>query len=155
MITNNIDDFRIHLTQQGRLVGFDVGSKKIGVAVSDQTRTIATPHDIYQRINAKKDVNKALSYVKNYAAVGIIIGLPLNLQGEKGDGYLVANNFATKLSKQTLLPVLLYDERFTSKQSQQVMNDYSLSKAQKMKIEDKIAASFILQSALDHFSYLN
>jgi putative Holliday junction resolvase len=155
MITQNIQVFREQITQQGRLVAFDVGTKKIGVAISDQTRTIATPHDIYQRINAKKDVNKALSYVKENLVVGIVIGLPLNLQGEGGDGYLIANTFASKLSKHTTLPVLLYDERFTSKQSQQIMNDYGLSKEQKMKVEDKIAASFILQSALDHLANLN
>ena len=155
MITDNIHNFITNLPSQGRLVAFDAGSRKIGIAISDSTRFIATPHDIYSRINIKKDVNKALSYVKENAAVGIVIGLPLNLQGEEGDGYLISTNFANKLSKQTPLPILLYDERFTSKQSGQIMHDYKLSKAQKMKVEDKIAASFILQSALDHLANIN
>ena len=119
------------------------------MAISDPTRTISSPHDIYLRINLKKDVNKAISYIKAHDVVGVVIGLPLNLKGEDGDAAEVARTFAKKLSKECQRPVFLQDERFTSKQSQKVMGEYGISRAKKAAIEDKIAASFILQAVID------
>jgi len=147
-ICETMMQFIENIADKGRLVAFDVGVSKIGVAISDPTRIISSPHDIFIRINLKKDVNKAISYIKAYDVVGVVIGLPLNLKGEDGDSAQVARTFAAKLSKECKRPIFLQDERFTSKQSQKVMGEYGMSKIKKAAVEDKIAASFILQAVI-------
>lgn len=153
MLLLNIPDFVQSLPAKGRLIAFDVGLKKIGVALSDHLRIIASPCEIYPRINIRKDINKALSYIRQHEGVGIILGLPLNLEGQEGEMGDEVKNFATKLAKESDIPLYLQDERFSTKQSAKIMSDYGLSWQKKAKVEDKIAASFILQSAIDQINY--
>jgi len=153
MIITHITEFIENIPRTGRLIAFDVGQKKIGVAMSDVLRIIASPHEIYERFNIKKDVNKAHSYIKHNEVNGIIIGLPLGLSGEEGELGETIRTFASKLNKECAVPIYLQDERFTTKQAHKIMSDYSLSWKKKVLVEDKIAASFILQATLDQMNY--
>jgi len=148
-ICDTIYQFINEIGAYGRLIAFDIGTKRIGVALSDPTRTIASPNEVYNRINLKKDVNKAISYIKAFEATGIVVGLPLSLSGKDGDMCETVMAFVRKLAKESSVPIFLQDERFTSKLSQQIMSQYNITKAKKSIVEDKIAASFILQSAIE------
>ena len=149
MIYTNISEFKKQIPSYGRLIGLDVGTKRIGVAISDTHRIISSPLEIIERINIKKDINKLISVMRKHEVIGIIMGLPLKLDGNENDMCQMVKNLSSKLAKEVEIPIFLQDERMSTQSAERVLGEYSLSWLKKTKVEDKVAASFILQASID------
>jgi putative Holliday junction resolvase len=152
MIYQNLAEFITSLPSNGRLIGLDIGTKKIGIALTDALKIISSPLEIVSRINLKKDVNKIISIITKHEVVGVVAGYPLRLDGREGDMCPMVNQFISKLSKESSLPIFMQDERMSTQSAERIMNEYSLSWLKKSQIEDKIAASFILQATIDQIA---
>jgi putative Holliday junction resolvase len=145
------------LPKNGRLIGIDIGTKRIGIAISDETRLIATPKLIINRQSNSKDFTKIKELIEEYKIVGIVAGLPINLDKSEIPMTIFANNFCQNLDEflEKKLPIFLCDERLTSFEARE-FNSSKLSrkrnKSQKKFIDD-IAASIILQNFLSQIYY--
>ncbi len=140
------------LLAQPALLGLDVGEKTIGVAASDATRTIASPKCVIARGKFADDATSLLALIDDYAAGGLIVGLPLHMNGQMSPRAQAARSFAHNLMKRRDLPVVMWDERLSSVAAERAMLEADLSRAKRAARIDATAASLILQGALD---YLN
>ena len=146
MIFDTKEEF-IKNCPNGRLLGLDVGTKTIGIAITDDTRTIPTPVETLLRKGNKKDFPILLEIFKSKRVRGIIVGLPISFDEKDTDCSLFIKRFANNLSLETELPIFLQDERLSSFEAEDLMLDSIGSNATK-KVVDKIAASYILESFL-------
>ena len=134
---------------QKRILALDVGSKRIGVAVTDETNTITTGLGVINRKNLNHDFDMISDYIKKYNAGKIVIGLPLNMKGGKSGQTKKIEGFILKLKKSVDTPVATMDERLTTVQGERLLIQADISRAKRKKVVDKIAAQLILQSYLD------
>ncbi len=132
-----------------RILALDVGDKRIGVAISDQTGNIARA---LTTINQEEQnvLDKLRSLIQKYQIDNIIVGLPLKSDGTLGDQALKAQRFAESLKKETAVPILVWDERFTSVQAEKALLTMNLRRRKRKSVIDQVSASLILQSYLDH-----
>lgn len=145
-----LNDFSQNLLQnQGRLLGCDVGEKTIGLALSDTNRKIASPFSVIQRTQWKKDSEGLLKTIMDYRIVGVVVGLPLNMDGSEGPRSQSIRQFVVNLLALNDLPVCLWDERLSTVAVTRVLVEADLSRAKRRKVVDKVAASYILQGCLD------
>tara|TARA_B100000700_G_C14706957_1_gene697235 strand:- start:67 stop:531 length:465 start_codon:yes stop_codon:yes gene_type:complete len=149
VIYNNIVDFRIALGQEGALIGLDLGTKKIGVAVSDHLRTVATPLKTVVRKKFHLDTKLLLEICRNRTIKGIVIGLPLNMNGTEGPKCQSTRTFAGNLSDLTILPISFWDERLSTVAAEKLLLEADTSRKRRAELIDHVAASYILQGALD------
>lgn len=149
-----INEFASQLPHYKALLGFDYGSKRLGVAVSDLMRSIATSYKIIYRSSWEKDLAEIKKIVNEKEIGGFVFGLPLQMNGEEGDIAKEVRAFANKLTTEIPLPVLFWDERLSSSAVEKfLINDVDLSRAKRKKILDSSAAAYILQGALDALQY--
>ncbi len=146
MIFNTKEEF-IKNCPSGRLIGLDVGTRTIGVAITDDTRTIPSPVETIIRKGNKKDFPILLDMFKSKRVKGIIIGLPISFEEKDTESSLFIKRFASNLEKETELPIIFQDERLSSFVAEDLMLDEIGSNKTK-KVVDKIAASYILESFL-------
>lgn len=132
-----------------RLLGLDLGSKTIGMATSDVTRRIATPRQTITRTRFTADAEKLLGFAAAENIGLIVLGLPLNMDGSEGPRAQSTRAFARNLARLTVLPVVFWDERLSTVAVERVMLEADLSRAKRDAAVDKLAAAYILQSALD------
>lgn len=152
----NFDLFcKLSFEKGGRFLGFDVGEKTIGLALSDTNRMIATPFQTIHRTQWKKDVELLLKIMKDYKVVGLIIGLPLNMNGSEGPRCQSIRQFASNLLSVTDIPLCLWDERLSTMAVTRTLLEADLSRAKRKMVVDKMAAAYILQGFLDGFWDLN
>lgn len=145
-----LDEF-VQLLEPGqRLFGLDLGSKTIGVAVSDLTRSIATPVDTIRRKKFKEDAVILLDLVQEYEIAGIIIGYPINLDGSTGPRVQATEAFARNLAQVTDLPLAYWDERLSTVAVERTLLEADVSRKKRAEVIDKMAAAFILQGFLDY-----
>src|SRR6516164_5120001 len=137
------------LPPQGRLIGLDLGSKTIGVALSDVGRTIASPLETISRTRFTKDAEQLLAILAKHEIVGVVIGLPRNMDGSEGRAAQSARSFVRNLAPLTALPVALWDERLSTAAVTRILLDADASRARRDVLVDKLAAAYILQGALD------
>ena len=132
-----------------RLLGIDYGSKRIGIAVSDPLRIIAQGISVI--INSSKAIEQIKNIIQEYDPEKIIVGMPLNLKGEKGAKAQEVEKFIAKLKSELMIDVIFLDERFTSKIAQQTLRDMNVKKKirQTKGNLDAMSAALILQSYLD------
>ena len=130
------------------LLGLDFGDKTIGIAVSDKTRTIATPLITIKRISILKDIEKIISMIEEYKVGGVVIGLPLSLNGEENNRTIKVRSFGKELKKN--IEVTFYDERFSTDVIFKELRKGSISTTKIKKKIDHLAASYILQGFLDN-----
>ena len=128
-----------------RILGLDVGEKRIGVAVSDLLGYIAQGISVVKR----KDIEELKKIVSDYNIERIIVGLPKNMDGSIGEQAKKALAFIEDLKKEIDLPILTWDERLTTKEAEGVLLKADLSRAKRKKVIDKLAAALILQGYLD------
>ena len=141
----------VQLLEPGqRLFGLDLGSKTIGVAVSDLTRSIATPVDTIRRKKFKEDAVILLDLAQEYEIAGIIIGYPINLDGSTGPRVQATEAFARNLAKVTDLPLAYWDERLSTVAVERTLLEADVSRKKRAEVIDKMAAAFILQGFLDY-----
>lgn len=132
-----------------RIMALDIGTKRIGVAVSDETRTIAQGRDTIERVSDAKAVSLICDLAKAENVVEIVAGLPVNMDGSEGQSAVSCREFAEKIKKACGLPVKMWDERMTTMEAEGLMVSADVSRGKRKKVIDKMAAVIILQSYLD------
>lgn len=137
------------LPEKGRLMGLDLGTKTIGVAISDGLQMTATPLETIKRAKFTADAERLLALIGTHAIVGIVLGLPLNMDGSAGPRVQSTQAFARNLAAKTSLPIVFWDERLSTSAVTRTMIEADLSRARQAQVVDKLAASYILQGALD------
>jgi putative holliday junction resolvase len=148
MITERIAEFRAALPQGGRLIGLDVGSRTIGTALCDSGWTIATAAALIRRTKFARDLERLAAAIAAQAVTGIVVGLPLNLDGSESPRTQSTRAFARNLEPLGL-PVLLWDERWSTQAVTRTLIDADASRARRAELVDKMAAAYILQGAID------
>ena len=148
MITSSAPAFREALPGGGRLAGLDVGTKTIGVALCDSGWTIATPAELIKREKFAADLGRLKSLAEAQKVAGIVIGLPLNLDGSESPRTQSVRAFARNLEPLGL-PILLWDERWSTQAVTRTLIDADASRARRAELVDKMAAAYILQGAID------
>lgn len=149
MITAAASDFRAALPQGGRLLGLDVGTKTIGTALCDAGWTIASAAELIRRTKFTKDLGALQALARAQSAVGLVVGLPLNLDGTDSPRTQSTRAFARNLEAPLGLPILLWDERWSTQAVTRTLIDADASRARRAELVDKMAAAYILQGAID------
>ncbi len=129
-----------------KYIAFDIGDKRIGVAVSDPFGDFALPLETYYRKNFKKDVEYLINLAKQRYADVIVCGLPLNFDGSESEQTLKTKSFVEEMKKLTDIPIEFEDERFTTMQAQRVLLEADMRRSDRKTVVDKIAASYILET---------
>src|SRR5665213_283212 len=148
MITAAVSEFRAALPDGGRLIGLDVGTRTIGIACCDSEWTIATPAQLIRRTKFSKDLEALKALAREQRATGLVVGLPLNLDGSDSARTQSVRAFARNLDPLEL-PVLLWDERWSTQAVTRALIDADASRARRAELVDKMAAAYILQGAID------
>ncbi|HTR13242.1 MAG TPA: Holliday junction resolvase RuvX [Roseiarcus sp.] len=141
-----------HLPPKGRLIGVDLGAKTIGLAVSDVERRLASPLKTLRRTAFEKDADALLAACSEYGAVGLVIGLPLDLEGRDTPRAQSVRAFGRNLATTTDLPIAFWDERFSTAAMERSLIEKDVSRARRAQVIDKMAAAYILQGALDRLA---
>ncbi len=134
---------------RGRILALDFGEKRIGVAVTDLSGTLASPLKVIHRRARRKDVEAVQSLVEQVGAVRVVVGLPLNSKGEQGAQAHKAISFARRLAASLSIPVFLWDERLTTVEAEALLKESGKSIRRRHDIIDAAAAAVILQSYVD------
>lgn len=146
----NLADFKQKLPVKKAIIGFDFGIKRLGVAVSDLTCTIATSYTIIERKSKAADIEKIKNIIEQKEIGGMVFGLPLQMNGQEGEVAAEAKKFAAFVEEQTGLPCAFWDERLSSSAVENfLIDEVDMSRAKRKKILDASAAAYILQGFLD------
>jgi putative pre-16S rRNA nuclease len=137
-----------------RLMGIDVGTKTLGLAISDVTRTIASGLVTLIRSKFTADARRLLALCEEHGIGGFVVGLPVNLDGSEGPRAQATRAFARSLGKLTPIPILLWDERLSTAAAERTLLEADMSRRRRAEVIDKVAATLILQSALDRLKRL-
>ena len=148
LITTQLAAFREALPSGGRLAGLDVGSKTIGLALCDAGWTIASAAETIKRTKFSKDKAALEAFATAQQVKGLVIGLPLNLDGTESPRSQSTRAFARNLADMAL-PILLWDERWSTQAVTRTLIEADASRARRGELVDKLAASYILQGAID------
>lgn len=140
---------------QGALIGLDLGTKTIGVAVSDPARRVATGVETVARKNFKTDAARLITLATERKTVGIVLGLPINMDGTEGPRAQSTRAFARNFANVVALPIALWDERLSTAAVERELIAADVSRAKRAKVIDEHAAIFILQGALDRLAVLS
>ncbi len=154
MIVERIEDLAPGLPGMGALVGLDFGTKTIGVAVSDATRSVATPLQTIRRKKFTPDAQAVLAICTGRAAVAIVLGLPRNMDGSEGPRAQSTRAFARNLAALTELPIVFWDERLSTVAAERALLEADTSRARRADVIDHVAAGYILQGALDRLRHM-
>lgn len=153
MITTDREPFREALPTGGRLIGLDVGTKTIGTALCDAGWSFASPAELIRRTKFTADKAALVTLIGAQSVKGIVIGLPLNLDGSDSPRTQSTRAFARNLDDLGL-PILMWDERWSTQAVERQMIAEDLSRAKRAERVDKLAASYILQGAIDGLTAL-
>lgn len=146
----NMTDLRAMLTRDQRLIGIDPGSRTIGLALSDVTLTLASPYGSLKRGKLRVNAAEVLAIARKHGAGGLVVGLPLSMDGTSGPAAQAARNWAFALSAETGLPAALWDERMsTAAVNRFLIGELDLSRRKHAAAVDRTAAAWMLQAALD------
>ena len=137
------------MSERGRLLGVDYGTVRVGIAVCDIDRRIASPLLQHQRRTEEQDAIFFRALVERERAAGMVVGLPISLNGTEGPKALEARTFGQWLAKVTSLPIFFWDERFTSVLAEEALRGAGLTHKKRRDRRDQVAAQIVLQSYLD------
>ena len=154
MICATIEEFFEALPRFGAVAGLDLGTTTIGVAVSDTMRSVASPLSTIRREKFTLDAEKLLKIVAAREIAGLILGLPMNMDGTEGPRCQSTRAFARNLEKLTPLPIGFWDERLSTVAAERAMLEADMSRKRRAEVIDHVAAGFILQGALDRLAHL-
>jgi len=149
-----LTDIAAQFGPRGALVGLDLGTKTIGVAVSDPDRRLATGVETVTRKNFTADARRILTLAGERAAAGFVLGLPINMDGSEGPRAQSTRAFARNFARLTDLPIALWDERLSTAAVERELIAADVSRAKRAAVIDEHAAMFILQGALDRLARL-
>ena len=148
MIT--IKEFKNKITKKSRLIGLDLGSKRIGVAICDERQSIATPFKTIQKDNFDNFLNELKLIIKDNNIEGIIVGNPINMDGSSGPSAQSAKDVCGNILKNINIPLCLWDERLSTVGAFNLSSQLDIKVSKKIKNIDQNAAAFILQGAIDY-----
>ena len=154
MICAAIEDFAAALPRTGAIAGLDLGTKTIGVAVSDGLRQVATPLTVIRRQKFTLDAAELMRIADDRGLVGIVLGLPRNMDGTEGPRAQSTRAFARNLERLTPLPIGFWDERLSTVAAERALIEGDTSRRRRAEVIDQVAAGYILQGALDRLRYL-
>ena len=147
------NEFAGLLTPGSRLIGIDLGTKTIGLALSDVSRTIATPLETINRVKFTPDAARLLAIAAQHNIAGFVLGLPVNMDGTEGPRAQATRAFARNINKLSQLPILLWDERLSTAAAQRTLLEADTTRKRRAEVIDKMAAGIILQGALDRMRH--
>jgi len=145
----DIEDLPPLLGRDARLLGLDVGTKTIGMALSDVTRSVATPYDTIRRSKFTADAKTIREVVEKNQVGALVIGLPLNLDGSEGPRAQSTRAFARNLAAHVEVPMVLWDERLSTAAVERHLIEADVSRKRRAELVDRMAAAYILQGALE------
>jgi putative Holliday junction resolvase len=145
----DIEDLPPLLAREARLLGLDVGSKTIGMALSDVTRSVATPFDTIRRGKFTADAKTIREVVEKNQVGALVIGLPLNLDGSEGPRAQSTRAFARNLAAHVEVPMVFWDERLSTVAVERHLIEADVSRKRRAELVDRMAAAYILQGALE------
>ena len=151
----DIEDFKKKLNKKSRLMGIDPGRKRVGIAISDENKIIATPYTTIIKNKYSDFVKEIIKVVEENQIKGIVIGNPINMDGTKSQSSQSAKDLAINLSKDVTENVTLWDERLSSQGAFNLSNDLTSNTSKKVSKLDENSAQFILQGALDYLTREN
>jgi putative holliday junction resolvase len=150
MILDNPLELREAVRSNARLMGLDVGTKTIGLALSDNRRIIATPLETIRRRRFREDITRLWALIDTHGVGGLVIGLPLTLAGGDGPRTQSVRQFARNLLAVRDMPTVLWDERLSTAAVTREMISADLTRKRRAAIVDRVAAAYILQGCLDY-----
>jgi len=151
----DIEDFKKKLDKKSRLMGIDPGRKRVGIAISDENKIIATPYTTIIKNKYSDFVKEIIKVVEENQIKGIVIGNPINMDGTESQSSQSAKDLAINLSKDVTENVTLWDERLSSQGAFNLSNDLASNTSKKVSKLDENSAQFILQGALDYLTREN
>tara|TARA_B100000965_G_C18999796_1_gene501872 strand:+ start:23 stop:487 length:465 start_codon:yes stop_codon:yes gene_type:complete len=151
----DIDIFIGKIKKKSRLMGIDPGGKRIGIAISDENKIVATPFTTIIRDNYADLVSQIKKIVNEYQIEGIVVGNPINMDGTEGPSSQSAKDLAKNLSKDVTENITLWDERLSSQGAFNLANELAINSSKKKKKLDENSAQFILQGLLDFYHKKN
>ena len=151
----DIELFIEKIKKKSRLLGVDPGGKRIGIAISDENKIVATPYTTIIKENYTDFISQLSKIVEEYKIDGIVIGNPVNMDGSEGPSSQSAKDLAKNLSKDITENITLWDERLSSQGAFNLSNDLSINSSKKVKKLDENSAQFILQGILDYYHKKN
>ena len=154
MVHEDIAAFIAAAGRAGALLGLDVGTKTIGVAICDSRQVIASALETIMRKKFREDAVRLLALADGNGVTGLVIGLPRNLDGSEGPRAQSTRSFARNLAALTELPILFWDERLSTVAAERALLEADASRKRRAEVIDKLAAAYILQGALDRLRHL-
>ena len=151
----DIDVFIEKTKKKSRLIGIDPGGKRIGIALSDENKIVATPYTTIIKENYRDLIDQIKKIVKEYDIDGIVIGNPINMDGTEGPSSQSAKDLAKNLSKDITENITLWDERLSSQGAFNQSSDLPINSSKKVRKLDENSAQFILQGILDYYHKKN
>jgi len=146
----SLEEMTAALKTGDRLLGLDLGGKTIGLALSDVMRSIATPMETIRRTKFTKDAERLISIINTEEVGGLVLGLPLSMDGSEGPRCQSTRQFAANLLAKIDIPIVLWDERLSSAAVERILiGDVDMTRKRRRDVVDKAAAAYILQGALD------
>ena len=153
MIYQTLVELSTNLPEKGRLLGLDVGSKTIGVAVSDSGLKVASSIKTIRRTSFTQDVERLGAIINERQVNGLVLGLPVSMDGSEGPACQAIRQFASNINSKFQIGIAFWDERLsTSAIERLLINEADLSRKRRSEVIDKMAATYILQGALDFLS---
>jgi putative Holliday junction resolvase len=149
-----LEDLGPRLPAKARLMGIDLGTKTIGLALSDVERRLASPLETIRRTKYTADVARMIELARNHGVVGFVIGLPLNMDGSEGPRAQSTRAFVRQTAPLAKLPFMFWDERLSTAAVTRELIAQDASRAKRAEVVDRMAAAYILQGALDRLARL-
>ena len=146
MVTDEIELFCTQLKDTKSVIAIDYGKSKLGLAISDPTLRVSMPLTIILKSQVREQLKEVANIVHKHQPCGIIVGLPVNMDGSFGVAAQVVKSFALKVYEIIKLPIFLQDERLTSKAADNLLKGLHFSRKKRAKMEDKVAANLILET---------
>jgi putative Holliday junction resolvase len=144
-----LEDLAARLSSKGRLMGLDIGAKTIGLAISDVERRIASPLETIRRSKFAKDAERLAALAVQFDVQGLVVGLPLNMNGSEGPRAQATRAFMRNFGAGSDLPYVFWDERLSTAAVTRELIAQDASRAKRAEVVDRMAAAYILQGALD------
>lgn len=154
MIYDDFEEFAAAIPGFTSLAGLDFGEKTIGIAISDRIGAVATPLETIRRKKFTLDAERLFEIVKQREIGGLVLGLPRNMDGSEGPRCQKTRAFARNLSKLTDLPIGFWDERLSTVAAERALLEADTSRKRRSEVIDHVAASYILQGALDRMRHM-
>lgn len=154
LILDDISAFYAEVGATSVIMGLDFGTKTIGVAMSDRLQTVATPRETVKRKKFGQDAAALKLLIEQNEVAGIILGLPMNMDGSEGPRAQSTRAFARNLSALIEVPISFWDERLSTVAAERALLEADMSRAKRAVVIDNVAASYILQGVLDRFSHM-